>query len=394
MRLSTEQFEKLNVYSNKEMEKLIESIVNESANAALVNVFDDSVILLDHENGDFYTADYTFDKNNLVLEFKNFDKVELFSEESTLADRIEEFLEEDNGSADEIFETYKREVMSKDAALKDLVDYAISRKSFDDKIDYNDLKEAVDACRDDLKSLDTESYKFYKERLYTHPMTKINYFNFNEDVRVSLIETEPKAVITTSLKEKAENLYKDEAFKDSFVEMAKVFKEDVEEGVEMLKTLIEEHPCLFTLDEAERKTLFGKMFIRDKELRESISDLNKGFSIVFESEDLEDLRNEYMFEEDDEDEEDDEEDKKDDERRLVYKDKEDKEEDGEEKEKPAKEVPEDDKEAIRDDLKEISQKATTPKAKRKLDTLINDLEEADRGTDTRVIKEAVEILSL
>lgn len=391
MRISTEQFEKLNVYSNKEMEKLIESVVNESSNAALVNVFDDSVILLDHENGYFYTADYSFDRNNLVLEFKNFDKVELFSEESTLADRIEEFLEEDEGSVDELFETYKREVMSKDAALKDLVDYAMSRKSFEDKVDYNDLKEAVDACRDDLKSLDTESYKFYKERLYTHPMTKINYFNFNEDVRVSLIETEPKGIITTSLKEKAENLYKDENFKEQFVEMARTFKEDVEAGVEMLKTLVEEHPCLFTLDKAERATLFGKMYIRDKELREDIADLNEGFNIVFESMDLKELRDEYMFEEaNDEDEDFDK-----DERKLTYKDKEDSGDDeGEEKDEPAKEVPEDDNEKTVDDLKEIAKKATKPKTKRKLDSLINNLDKPDAGTDVRAMKEAVEILSL
>ena len=386
MRISTEQFERLNIYSNKEMQKLLQSIVNESSNAALVNVFEDSVILLDHENGDFYTADYKFDADNLTVDFKNFEKVELFSEDSTLEEKIEQFLDEDEMTTDELFETYKNEVLKKDAALKELVDYAVSRKSFGG-VDYSEIKEAVEKVKDELEFPLTESFAFYKERMKTHPRTKINYFTFNEDVKVSLVETEPKAVITTSLKEKAKDLYKNEEFKDKFIETAKTFMEDVEEGTEELKALLENYPCVFTLDEAERAEMFGKVFIRDKELRESISDLNQGFDLVFEGDDLADLRSEYMFEEDEE-------------VPAAPETPAEPVEDGEEqkpepKPEPAKEIPKSDAQKVVEDLKKIAKEISDPKAKEVLDQAIAKLEKApEEGTRPDVVKEAVEILSL
>lgn len=390
MRLSTEQFERLNVYSNKEMEKLLESIVNESANAALVNVFEDSVILLDHENGDFYTADYEFDADNLTVEFKNFDKVELFSEDTNLEEKIEKFLDEDEMDVNDLFEAYKNEVLKKDASLKELVDYSVSRKSFNNPVDFNEIKEAVEKVKDEFQSPLTESYEFYKERLSTHPLTKINYFNFNEDIKVSLVETEPKRVITTSLREKAKDLYKNEEFKDRFVEMAKTFVEDVEEGTEALKALMEDYPCVFTLDEAERAEMFGKIYIRDKELRESISDLNEGFNLVFESMDLAELRNEYMFEEGEE---------------TAPETEPNPSEDGDSedddkiapqpKQEPAKEVPKSDADKIADDLEKAVKGITDEKTREYVDGVIKNLRKmGDEGTKPEIVKEAIEILSL
>ena len=392
MRISTEQFERLNIYSNKEMQKLLESIVNESSNAALVNVFEDSVILLDHENGDFYTADYKFDADNLTIDFKNFEKVELFSEDSTLEEKIEQFLDEDEMTSDEIFEVYKNEVLKKDASLKELVDCSISKKSFNNPVNYNEIKEAVEKVKDGFESPLTESYKFYKERLLTHPLTKINYFNFNEDVRVSLVETEPKRVITTSLREKAKDLYKNEEFKDKFIKMAKTFIEDVEEGTEALKALMEDYPCVFTLDEAERAEIFGKIYIRDKELREVISDLNEGFNLVFESMDLAELKNEYMFEEGEEaapapeaainpsedgDSEDDD--------KIAP----------QPKQEPAKEVPKNDANKIADDLEKAVKEISDEKTREYVDGVIKNLRKmGDEGTKPEIVKEAIEILSL
>ena len=387
MKISTEQFERLNIYSNKEMQKLLESIVNESSNAALVNVFEDSVILLDHENGDFYTADYKFDADNLTVDFKNFEKVELFSEDSTLEEKIEQFLDEDEMTSDEIFETYKNEVLKKDAALKELVDYAVSRKSFGG-VDYNEIKEAVEKVKDELEFPLTESFAFYKERMKTHPRTKINYFTFNEDVKISLVETEPKAVITTSLKEKAKDLYKNEEFKDKFIETAKTFMEDVEEGTEALKELLENYPCVFTLDEAERAEMFGKLYIRDKELRENISDLNQGFDLIFEGDDLADLRKEYIFEEGEETAS-----------AAPAPAPAPAEEGGEDKPEPkpepAKEIPKNDADKAVEDLKKIAKELSDPKTKEVLDQAIAKLEKApEEGTQPDVVKEAVEILSL
>jgi len=80
LELTIREFEEINLYSNKNLEKVVASIVNESSNAALVAMYEDSIILLDHEEGQFYFADYKFDPNKLTLEFDNFKPINLVKE--------------------------------------------------------------------------------------------------------------------------------------------------------------------------------------------------------------------------------------------------------------------------------------------------------------------------
>ena len=75
LEMSLKEFEDMNLYSNKSMERIISSIINETSNAALVNMFEDSVILLDHDNGTFYTADYKFEAETLTLKLENFEEI-------------------------------------------------------------------------------------------------------------------------------------------------------------------------------------------------------------------------------------------------------------------------------------------------------------------------------
>ena len=65
--MTIKEFEELNLFSNRNVEKITEAIVNESDNAALVSMFEDNVILLDHNSGDFYSASYKFDGEDLKL---------------------------------------------------------------------------------------------------------------------------------------------------------------------------------------------------------------------------------------------------------------------------------------------------------------------------------------
>jgi len=372
MKLKLEQFETLNLYSNRSMEKIVSSLVNESANAVLVNLFEDSMILLDHTEGTFYTADYKFDRKDLVLEIKNFEEVELYGENASFKDDVEKFFEDEDTDYAPIVESYKTNVLQKDAFLKDLVAFSMSKKDFSDVVDYTQIKEAVDAIQ--LSSLDEEVVKFYKERLKTHPLKKINYFNFYEDVKVSLKDTETRKVVTESVKTKAMDFWKNEDFKKEFVKMAKVLKEDVEEGTELLKELVESYPAVLFLDKADRTTLFGKTMIGSKALREDTKEISKGINFIFESFDIADMKKEYLLEEE-----------------------------GEEEEEPAeapvadapKEVSEPESKKIVDDLKKIAEKIEDEKIKEKLDALITSIEKAPtEGTKPEDVKEAVEILTL
>jgi len=71
MELTLKEFEDLNIFSHKNMEEITRSLVNRSSNAAFVSMYDDSVILFDHEEGQFYAADYKFDDKKLIFEFTN-----------------------------------------------------------------------------------------------------------------------------------------------------------------------------------------------------------------------------------------------------------------------------------------------------------------------------------
>jgi hypothetical protein len=82
--LTLREFENVNLYSNNSMQKVMGSIVNKSSNAVLVNVFEDSAILFDHEEGSFYMADYKFDPKKLTLKLENFEEIQLIREKARL----------------------------------------------------------------------------------------------------------------------------------------------------------------------------------------------------------------------------------------------------------------------------------------------------------------------
>ena len=73
--MNVKEFEDLVLHSNKNIEKIATAVVNESSNAAFVAMYDDSVVLLDHVNGIFYSADYIFEDDNLSIKFSTFEEI-------------------------------------------------------------------------------------------------------------------------------------------------------------------------------------------------------------------------------------------------------------------------------------------------------------------------------
>ena len=95
MEIKLRDFESMNLFSNKNLEKVVASVVNKSSNAVLINMFEDSLILLDHNTGQFYAADYKFDPKKLTLQIENFEPVELIKEQDEFKDKLVEFFDED-----------------------------------------------------------------------------------------------------------------------------------------------------------------------------------------------------------------------------------------------------------------------------------------------------------
>ena len=371
MELSLKEFEDMNLYSNRSMERIISSIVNESSNAALVNMFEDSVILLDHENGTFYTADYNFNAEDLTLKLENFEEVFLSKEEDSFKGKVKNFFEDENSSVTELSEAYREDVIGQETFLNELINESLSVKDFDSIVNYQELAEA----NDDISIKNEDFFKAYTERLETHPLTEAKFFNFETPVVVSLMETETIKLINSSIVEKASALWKKKDFKEAFVEAATVFVEDVEEGKEKLQELFETFPQVFFLDVADRSALFGKMII-GSELRENLKDVQKGLGILFEDEDITTIRDHYLSEAEDEE---------------TPEEKDDEEKDDE----PAAELTPEDIKKLVGELKKVSEKLEDEKLKEKMDEIISKFDGSmEEGTRPDLVKEAIYLLSI
>jgi len=370
------EFESLNYYSNDSMEKIIRSIVNETSNAVLVNMYEDSLILLDHEEGQFYIADYNFDPNKLTLKIENFEQVQLIREADEFKTRIYEYFEDDDVSPVELAEAYKEEVLSQESYLNELINDAMITKDFSSVVNYSEMKKLTEEIG--IGNLEEETFfKEYKKRLETHPLTEAYYFDWEKPVIVSLVETEKKKLVNATAVEKANELWRKKEFKESFQSAAKTLIEDVEEGTEAFKELLEDYPQVFFLDSADRKTVFGKTILGSTELKEDMDLLIKGLDLLFEKFDLAEMREEYLAE------------AKGDEEELGGEGDDEMEEPEEE---PAKEVEPDELKKLKSELKKFAEKIEDEKLKTELEKIISG--NVEEGTRPEMIKKAIRLLTL
>lgn len=376
--LTLEQFENLNLFSNRNMEKVLTGVVNSSSNAALVNMGEDSVILLDHKEGNFYIADYEFDREKLTVEFFNYERIDLIDDSTDFENEVSKVFESDDFDISQLSESYKRSVVEKDNFINSLVSFTMSRKSFEESVDYDEVSEALSEVS--LVSKNKEFFREYSERLNDYPLTEVKRFDWVNPAKVSLVETEKEKIVNKSAIAKAHDLWKRESFKSAFEEAAEVFIEDVESGTEKFKELTEEYPQIFFLDGADRRALFGKTILGVDSLRESMDDLLEGIDLLFEKYELSDLKEEYFSEMEDD---------------LDLDDEDDMEDDMSGEYEPASEVESDDIEGLIADLRQVMDSTTDQKTVGKLEFLITKLEKGrEEGTRPDVVKEAVSILTL
>jgi len=380
--LTLEQFENLNLFSNRNMEKVLTGVVNSSSNAALVNMGEDSVILLDHKEGQFYIADYEFDREKLTVEFSNYEKVDLIDDNSDFENEVSRVFESDEFDVNRLTEAYKKNVVEKDNFINELVSFTMSRKSFEESADYDEVADVISEMN--LTSTNKQFFKEYVERLNDYPLTEAKRFDWVNPVKVSLVETEKEKIVNRNAIKKAHDLWKKQSFQEAFEAASEVFIEDVEAGKEKFKELMEEFPQVFFLDGADRRALFGKTILSvDENVRESMDDLLEGIDILFEKDVLSEMREEYLSEM--EDEMDDMEDEMDD------MDGEDEMDDYE----PAPEVESDNIDELIADLRQVMDGTTDQKTVGKLEFIITKLEKGkDEGTRPDIVKEAVSILTL
>jgi hypothetical protein len=411
MEVKLRDFESMNLFSNKNLEKVVASVVNKSSNAVLINMFEDSLILLDHNTGQFYAADYKFDPKKLTLQIDNFEPVELIKEQDEFKDRLVEFFDEDEEvSAHDLAETYKDEVLGQERFIDELIHDAMITKDFTNIIDWNQVK----LVKEEVEVVDEKFFKAYQKRLENYPLMEVKLFDWETSVNVSLVETETQKIVNTTAVEKANELWKKDDFKAKFSGAAATFIEDVEEGTEELKEVFETYPQIYFLSNADRKALLGKTIITNKELKESMDILLKGIDLLFEKFDLADLKQEYLVDHGACPEEEHEKKGKKKLSKMYAKDtdaennfedpeakgKPSKEEEPEEKEpkekkEPALELSSEELGKLASEIKKLADKVEDEGLKDKLLSIAEKLHSGkEEGTRPDVVKEAVSILSL
>jgi len=385
MEVKLRDFESMNLFSNKNLEKVISSIVNKSSNAVLINMFEDSLILLDHNTGQFYAADYSFNPKKLTLKVENFEPVELVKEQSDFRNKLADFFGEEEISAHDLSESYKEDVLGQEKFIDELIQDSMMTKDFSRLTDWNKVKlvkEEVDVAED-------KWFKAYQKRLVTNPLMEVKLFDWENAVNVSLVETEMQKIVNTSAVEKAHDLWKKEDFKGKFSEAATTFIEDVEDGAEQLKDVFQTYPQVFFLNNADRKAMLGKTIISNSTLKENMDILLKGIDLLFEKFDLAEIRSEYLSE------------AKEDE--VPEEGEGPAEEEGEEKEPkepkekkdPAPELSPAELGKLATEIKKLSDKVEDEGLKEKLNSIADKLNGGkEEGTRPDVVKEAVSILSL
>lgn len=394
MNLSLSRFEDMVLYSNKNIEKLAASVIAESSNAVLAAMYEDGAILLDHKEGQFYMCEYAFDIEKATISFSNFDPINLIRENTSFKDTVYNYFENEEAETSSLLEDFKMTVMEQDKFITELINEAMVSKDFGNEIDYTELAELNE------HSLDNEKFFVeYKNRLASHPLTEAKLFNWKDPVVVSLVESERVGIVNSSAKEKAQNLWKVEGFKERFIDASKAFVEDVEDGIAQYTALLEEYPQVFTLDGAERKTLFGKMLIADAELREMRNDILKGFDLMLEQEDsVKIIKEAYLSEGAFEDGESMDFTDDDGNTKPTRKEKDEMFKDGkrdekEEEDKPL-ELSEEELDKIAKELEKLSKEVKGEALKEKLEKLAEKLHKGKQeGTHVKTVKEAVELLS-
>lgn len=369
MMITIDKFQDFLLYSNKNIEKLISKVVNESSNASLVSLYEDAVILLDHTTGNFYNAKYNFNAKEGTIMFEDFDEIQLTRDSAAFKNAVQSFFEEEIETSD-LKEAYSTFASNQEAFLDKVVSESMAEKDFNNLIDYSPLQ----GINEEVSIKEKSFYKEYVKRIETHPMPSIKTFNWVSPVKISLIENENIKIVNKNAKSKANSLYKDSTFKARANEAFSALKEGNEET---LISFVEDYSQVFYLDKADRKTVFSKATMGNADLLENRLSLFKQAETLFEeNEDIATIMSNYREAEEAEAEAED-----------------------EETETPSKDAP---KELTPEETDELItaletalEKVEDEKLANKIEALIKTLSDGkETGTDVETVKESISLLSL
>lgn len=345
------------LYSNKNQERMMRNLINESCNAVLLETYGDKCYLADHTTGQIFEAKYNFDGN--VLTFSDFNEITLERDNSSLKEAIGAYFDDE---VINLTEAYEKANASTTDNFEDSLAEALSTKNMSKVIDYSEISGLTDDAINEAKN--TEAFKVFSERLEEVPTDNVKMFDWKNPVKISIIDEDKNKFVSKSAKAKINKIKKTADFKKKVLNASK--KLISENDVSGFEDLIAEEPTILALDKSELKESIGLAIVSDK-------DLMVQRNVI--SEEVENLinGNEELSA-----------------KRRLY------EEDKEGSDTDAPEASEKDVDAFVKALETAKEKATDEKLASKIDDIISSLKSSSESgeTDVSAVKEAVELLSL
>ena len=390
------------VNDNTNIESMVRGFINESANASVVAVYDDSLVLLDTINEEFYSCNYHYNPDTLSVILEGFDKIELEEDDSVdFKVAVKDYLISEDDDSRNLLNSFMKTLNKSKSAVQAIVTEAIADKDYSNAADYEELS-FINAGFEDLR--ESDFFKAYQERLITHPLNNVLVLDWETPVAFTLLETtEPKAYINSQSKEKAKKLCGTKDFKKKMCAACKEFVEDVEEGGDMLIEMFSNNLSLFSLNKTELKEAVAKAIMLDpqlngeyKKIAEAVTHFvnnDEGFQYLRESIDIDDTGDDEA-EKKDEKKETDDLNSKVPEGDAEKKEDDDKDEEKKEDEDKATELTAEDKEKLVSALKTVVDKVTDAKVKEMAEELLAKFDNDDEGTKPDEVKEAVRFLSI
>ena len=382
------------VNDNTNIESMIRGFINESANASVVAVYDDSLVLVDTINEEFYSCNYHYNPDTLSIILEGFDKIELEEDDSIdfkLA--VKDYLISETDDSKELLNSYLKTLNKSKSEVESIVSEAVADKDYSNAADYDELS-FINEEFEDLR--ESDFFKAYQDRLITHPLNNVLILDWENPVAFTLLDTtEPKAYINSKSKDKAKKCCASKKFKKEMCGACKAFVEDVEEGGDMLIEMFSDNPSLFSLNQTELKEAVAKSIMLDPQLNGEYKKIteavvhyinnDEGFQYLREAIDIDQEEPEDSGKKDEVSsdsgtpEENSGEEKKDDEKKDEDK---------------AVELTAEDKEKLIYALKTVVEKVTDSKIKEMAEDLLKKFDTDDEGTRPENVKEAVRFLSI
>lgn len=347
------------LYSNKNMEKFAKKIINESANAVLMEMFEDKCLLADHTTGNIYEAKYDFDGKTFT--FKDFSQIVLETSDTNLREAISDYFDDALVSLTEAYENHTAAANSD--MFEDSLSEALASKNMKDVINYTEL-EGINEEIGELKA--TSVYRAYEKRLEDVPCSNVKIFDWKNPVKVSIVNEDENKVLNRSVAAKAKKLKTNSEFKKAFVEAATA---SLNGHNALMEDLLEAYTPLTALSKSDLKEVIGFTVVGTKSLMEKRNDLVDIVEGIIEASEVLSEAKASLTEADTEAEDD---------------------------KDPAPEVTEQDTDAIKKALETAKSKAKDEKLIKKIEDIIDSLSAAAEvgETDVGAVKEAISLLKL